>query len=130
MKDIDDKIREALREEDLELLEHYRAEPPIYEMLMETFRGRHRWLNLFVFTWTIVILGLLVAVAYQFFHTESTRAMIAWATGFLSGIVWIAMMKIWFWLEMNKNSLTREIKRLELQLANLSRRIADAEHGG
>jgi uncharacterized membrane protein YciS (DUF1049 family) len=130
MKDIDDKIREALRKEDSELLEHYRQEPAIYEMVMETFRGRFRWLNVLVFTWSLVTVGLLCLLGYLFFHAESTQAMIAYATGFVWGLIWIAMMKIWFWLEMNKNSITREVKRLELQLANLSRRMAEAEHRG
>jgi uncharacterized membrane protein YciS (DUF1049 family) len=125
MKDIDDKIREALRKEDSELWEHYREEPAIYEIVMETFRGRFRWLNVLAFTGSIIILGLLCLLAYLFFHAESTQAMIAYATGFVWGVIWIAMLKIWFWLEMNKNSVTREVKRLELQLANLSRRMSD-----
>jgi len=125
MKNIDQMIREALGKEDSELLEFYK-EPAIHEMLMETFRGRFRWINDLAFTWTILILGLLVVLAYLFFHAQSTQVMIAYATGFLWGIMWIAMLKIWFWLEMNKNSLTREIKRLELQLANLSRRSSSA----
>lgn len=127
MKDIDDKIREALRTEDAELLEHYRGEPGIHEMLIETFRGRFRWINALAFTWTIVVLALLVLLAWRFFHTESTQAMIAYATGFVWGLIWIVMLKIWFWFEISRNSLTREIKRLELQLAHLSRRIAAAD---
>ena len=123
MKDIDDKIREALRKEESELLERYRQEPPVYEMVLETFRGRLRWVNVLAFSGTIVILGVLVVAAFQFFQAESVRAMIAWATGFLWGVMWIVMLKIWFYVEVNKNSITREIKRLELQLANLSRQL-------
>ena len=123
MKDIDDKIREALRKEDVELLEHYRGEASLHEMLIETFRGRHRWVNVLAFVGSCVIFVLLFVIAYQFFQAESTKAMIAWATGFLWGIMWIVMLKIWFYVEVNKNSITREIKRLELQLANLSRQL-------
>ena len=47
--------------------------------------------------------------------------MIAWSTAFVWGVLTIVLMKIWFWLEINKNGLTREIKRLELQIAHLSR---------
>lgn len=124
MTDLDDKIRAALRQEDAELLDHYETELPIHEMLIETFRGRHRWLNVLAFVFTFVGLAVAVIAAYQFFHTDSTQAMIAWATCFLWFVIWIAMLKIWFWLEMQKNSITREIKRLELQVANLSREIA------
>jgi hypothetical protein len=35
------------------------------------------------------------------------------------------MMKIWYWLELNKNAVTREIKRLELQVARLSARMRE-----
>ncbi len=123
MKDIDEKIREALRKEDAELLEHYRGEASIHEMVIEVFRGRHRWLNVFILIMSWVIFGLLVVAGRQFFLAESTQAMIAWATGLLCGVMWLVLMKIWFWLEIHKNSITREIKRLELQLANLSRKL-------
>jgi uncharacterized membrane protein YciS (DUF1049 family) len=124
MKDIDEKIREALQQEDSELLEHYRNEQSIPQMVIDVFRTRHRWLAMWVFTAGTVLFLLEFVVAYQFFHAESTRAMIAWATGFVVCAIVIAMTKVWFWLELNKNSLAREIKRLELELANLSRRLS------
>ena len=70
---IDDKIREVLRKEDAELLEHYRGEVPLHEMIIETFRGRHRWLNMLAIVMGIVVTALLVVVGYQFFNAESTR---------------------------------------------------------
>jgi FtsH-binding integral membrane protein len=127
MNDLDDQIREALRGEDAELYDHYRGELPVYEMLIETFRGRNRWLNVLAFLFTFVGLAMAIVSAYEFFHVESTQAMIAWATSFLWFVVWIAMLKIWFWLEMQKHSITREVKRLELQVANLSRQLAEAK---
>ena len=126
MKDIDEKIREALRKEDSELLEHYRNEQSISQMVVDSFRSRHRWLVVLVFTIGTAIFLLEFVVAYRFLHVESTREMIAWATGFVVGVIAIAMMKVWYWLELNKNSLAREIKRLELELANLSRRLSSA----
>ena len=126
MKDIDEKIRKALHEEDSELLDYYRNEQSIPQMVIDSFRSRHRWLAVTVFTMGTGIFLLEFVVVYQFFHTESTREMIAWATGFVVGAIWIAMMKVAYWLELNKNSLAREIKRLELELANLSRRLSDA----
>jgi uncharacterized membrane protein YciS (DUF1049 family) len=123
MTDLDDKILEALRREDAELLAQYEGDPPILDMLAETFRGRHRWLNALAFGFTFVALALAILAAYEFFHVESTRAMIAWATGFLWFVIWIAMLKMWFWLEIQKLSVTREVKRLELQVAQLGRML-------
>ena len=125
MTDIDDKIREALGKEDAELLERFRGEPSIQEQVLATFRGRQGWLAMLVFASTIVILGLLVFIGYQFFAAETDRGMIGWSTGFLWGIIWIAMLKIWYWGELSRHALTREIKRLELQVAQLSRKLTE-----
>lgn len=130
MKDIDEKIRDALEQEDSELLEHYRREQSISQMVIDSFRSRYRWLVVLVFTVGTAFFLLEFVVAYQFFHAESTRAMIAWATGFVFCAIAIAMMKVWYWLELNKNSLAREIKRLELELANLSRRLSSTSSKG
>jgi hypothetical protein len=124
MKDIDARIREALQKEDSELLEHYRNEQSIPQLVIDSFRTRHRWLVVWVFTVGTVFSLLGLVAAYQFFHAESAREMTAWATGFVVCAIVIAMIKVGYWTELNKNSLAREIKRLELELANLSRRLS------
>jgi uncharacterized membrane protein YciS (DUF1049 family) len=126
-KTIDDQIREALRRDDAELLDHYRGDLPIHEQLIETFQGRNRWLSGVAFLFTLAAFGLVCVAAYQFFRVETTRAMIAWAAVFLWGALSVAMLKIWFWLEMHRNNVTREIKRLELQIAGLSRQLASTK---
>jgi len=35
------------------------------------------------------------------------------------------MMKTWYFMELNKNAVTREIKRLEWQIARLASRIKE-----
>jgi len=34
--------------------------------------------------------------------------------------VGVAMVKVWFWLELQKNAIVREVKRLEVQVASLA----------
>ena len=44
---------------------------------------------------------------------EAQRRLIArWACS--------TMIKVWFWMEIQKNAIVREIKRVELQVANLA----------
>ena len=33
-------------------------------------------------------------------------------------LIAISMMKIWYWMELNKHAIMRELKRVELQLAS------------
>ena len=125
MNELDKRIQEALRKEDAEILDAFAGEPSIFEMLMETFRGKQRWLVFLTIFWTIVFMVLGVSCVVRFFQTDEMRDMLMWAAAsafFFSGV---AMMKLWFWMELNKNSLTREIKRLELQIARLAARIKD-----
>ncbi len=125
MNELDKKIQEALREEDAELFKDYAEEPSVFEMLMETCRGRHRWLNILGAFWTLVFLVLGVVAAVKFFSAEGTRDIVMWAAACIVCVSAVSMLKIWYFLEMNKNAVTREIKRLELQIARLAARIKD-----
>lgn len=122
MKSIDDKIRAALAEEDAELLENYQSDPQIYELMGDIYKGRHRVISILATIEIFVMLGLAIFCGYQFFHVEGTREMIAYATSFVSLIVMMALLKTWFWMEMNKYSIMREVKRMELQLASFSKK--------
>ena len=125
MNELDKKIREALRAEDAELVDEFDKEPSMFEMLFETFRGKHRWLVFLSIFWTCVFMALAVLSVIQFFRAEETRELVMWAAAsalFLSGV---SMMKVWFWMELNKNAVTREIKRLELQIARLAGRMKE-----
>ncbi len=123
MNVLDDKIREALQREDAELFEDAGSEPSIFEMLMETFRGRHRWLVFLTMFWTIVFMVLGVLSVVRFFRAEEMRDMMMWAAASAFLLSGVSMMKVWYWMELNKNSVTREIKRLELQIARLAGRL-------
>ncbi len=123
MNELDKKIRDALREEDAEIFDDIGGEPSMLEMVFETFRGKHRWLVLLTMFWTLVFFVLGVLSAVQFFTREDPREMLLWAIGFIFCMSAVSMMKVWFWMELNKNAITREIKRLELQIARLAARI-------
>ena len=125
MNELDKKIREALRAENADLAGDFDSEPSIFETLFETFRGKHRWLVFLSIFWTVVFMALAVLSVIQFFRAEETRDLVMWAAAsalFLSGV---SMMKVWFWMELNKNAVTREIKRLELQIARLAGRLKE-----
>ena len=123
MRDIDRKNQEALRTEDEELFSEFGGEQSIFEMVADSFRGRMRWFMAFFAVISLAMFVAMVASAIAFWRAEEIREMILYAM--VSGIFGggISMMKIWYWMELNKNTLTREIKRLELQVARLSSRI-------
>ena len=122
MNEIDERIREALADEDRELFDRLDSELSLPEMLAAPYRGKQRWLMVLVTFWTVVFLALAVYAAVQYFQAADTHGLITWAVAFLTGIMGVSMLKIWFWLEIQKNSLLREIKRVELAVVQLRER--------
>ena len=49
--------------------------------------------------------------------------MIGWAMAFGFSMATVSMLKLWAWMEIEKNTTVREIKRLELQVAMLTQRL-------
>jgi hypothetical protein len=47
---------------------------------------------------------------------------VLWSVGAVITMLGVAMLKMYFWMEVNKNIVLREVKRLELQVARLSMR--------
>ena len=97
----------------------------MFEMLMETFQGKHRGLVMMAVFWTSVFLALGILSGIRFFRAEATRDLLMWAAASIICLSGVSMMKVWFWMELNKNAVTREIKRLELQIARLAGRLTE-----
>ncbi|MCK4873788.1 MAG: hypothetical protein KAS72_13785 [Phycisphaerales bacterium] len=125
MTDIDKTIRAALQAEDQELFDKYGGEQSLLQMIAESFRGRQRWLMIGMHCNMLILTSLAVLSAIQFFRVESTRAMIAWSSGFIVGCLGTWLIKLWWWTRTDKNAVTREIKRLELQIARLAARLRE-----
>ncbi len=95
-------------------------EPPILTQVAEAFSGRMGGINMLGVPMMFGLLGLAVWSGFRFFDATETRGMVMWATIFLFCSTSIGMFKMWYWMLMNRNAVTREVKRLELQVARLA----------
>ena len=120
MNGIDDKIRKAL-EIDQEVLKKAQAvdEPGFFEMLIQCYQGKNRWLGFMVVGDIILFLGIGTWALYEFFQAESIESKLAWSLLFMGSLMVIAMGKLWAWMQINKNITMRELKRVELQLLRI-----------
>lgn len=119
MSELDKKIRAALAADEAEVLSQF-DEQSFGEQVVETFRGKNSWLVVvsFVATTGWVLFGLFAAI--RFFQADDLQHMMAWGGAFGLSILASAMLKIWYWMELNKNAILREVKRVELQMARLA----------
>lgn len=120
---IDAKIRAALKEDAPHDLFPVFDEQSLFAQAMQIFRGRNRWINSIMVVCSLACLGLSGYAAYRFYWAVDTKELIAWSVAFTVGILAISIMKIWAWLEMEKYSTIREIKRLELQVVSLREQV-------
>lgn len=129
MDDFERKIAQALQADDAAEFEKLAPDAPPWEMMLETFKGRNRWLSLFAGIWMFVFFVAGIACIVQFFGAEEVRAMLTWGFAGLLLMVMMAFLKMWWLMEMQKNAVIREVKRVELQLAAMSRRNAEQQGG-
>ena len=121
MSKFEDNVRTALRAEEQDLLSDLQ-EPSMFNQALDTLKGSSRGIKALAFIFTFVFFILQIWTAVQFFNATETQAMIGWATGFLFCALAVAMLKMWFWMQMDKYVVLREIKRLEWQVAQLAAR--------
>jgi len=60
-------------------------------------------------------LALAVFAVVRFFSVSDVQSWIAYATLFLTALIVIALVKLWLYLVWVRNSVMREIKRMELR---------------
>ena len=114
MNDLDRKIQAALRRDAPN--DPLVTEPNLTEEVLAAFRGRHRWLSLLaILAQLAAVLGLLFT-AYKFYHAAEIGSQLRWGGLGVAFLLVVALIKIWFWMEMHSNRVLREVKRVELLL--------------
>jgi len=123
MEDIDKLIKETLSEEEAKFYDEL-DEQNVFEMLAGLFKGKNKWIMYLMNFMNLVFFGLFVYCVIQFFDTENTNEMIKWGIGGLVFLFGVSMLKVFAWMQMDKNALLREIKRLEIQVSSLSGKMS------
>lgn len=124
MNKIDELIDSALEKDDRDLFAQLDGDMNLIDMAASVFQGKLRWLSIILSVQILVLTLLGIYCAVQFFGTEVTRELLQWAVGFGFCLMAVMMLKLWFWLEIQKNAVLREVKRVELQVARLHQFIA------
>ncbi|MGG8498052.1 DUF6768 family protein [Tenacibaculum sp. TC6] len=124
IEEIDKLIKETLSEEEAKFYEEL-DEQNVFQMVGGLFKGKNKWIMLLMNVITLVFFVLFIYCVVQFFKTEVTKEMIKWAAGAVIFLLGVSMLKVFAWMQMDKNALLREIKRLEIQLSSISGRLKE-----
>ncbi|MFK7951433.1 MAG: DUF6768 family protein [Ekhidna sp.] len=123
-ENIDQLIREALTEDEQALFNSY-DEQNILQKFGGLFQGKMKWLNVISMSAQFIMFGLAVYFGYRFFTSDGVNEMVQFGLGTFLLMLAVTAIKFFHFMEMNKNSVIREIKRMELQLSLLASKLKD-----
>lgn len=121
-ENIDQLIRAALGQEEAEAYDNL-AEQSLVEEAFSVLKGHSRFITWMSVIFAFVLFGVAIFAGFQFFEAIETNDLILWSVVFMSSMIGVGMLKMWYFMEMNKNATIRELKRVELQVAHLAKVI-------
>jgi len=122
MESIDALIREALTDEEAKFYKEL-DEQNLFGKLDEVYRGKMGWLAIVMNLVTLILFGFFVFCVMRFIGSSLPADRIGWAFAGLLSMIAVGMLKMYFWMQMDKNDIKRELKRIELQIAALSSKM-------
>ena len=120
--ELDRLIRDALRADDAEVLRQFDEQSTV-ELLTESFRGRRRLVAIGGVVANLLLIAAAIVAAGRFLEAADQRTMLIWAGAVAFCALAITAIKIWWWIEMARIALARDLRRVELQVALLSQRL-------
>lgn len=119
---LDDKISQALAQESQEVDKLLATENNgLFGMLFATWRGGMRYWVMMMNIVALLFTILLFYCGYQFWIAHISTEQIFWGVVFLAVLQIQISLKMWLFMEMNRMSAVREIKRVEIALARITK---------
>ena len=98
-------------------------EDTYFSMLRDFFSKKMRWVMINLYVWSFFFMALAIISAVQFFRTDQAKFQIMYATICLGCSLSIGLCKVATIVMLQRHSIKREIKRLELRIAELNETV-------
>ena len=103
-------------------------EDSLRSLAKEFFSKKMRWVIVNVYVWFFVLLVPIIISVKQFFKTDQTKSQIMYAAIFVCCTLSICFLKVLWWVMLVRHSIKREIKRLELRVAELAQKFDERKN--
>ncbi len=118
-EEIDRLIKQALTEEEVAFYDEL-DEQNIIQKFGGVHKGKSGWLAKVMTIFNLLVCAILIYSIVQFLNADATNELIKWAAAGFLCMIFMSMIKLYMWMQMDKNDILRELKRLELQVASFS----------
>jgi hypothetical protein len=123
MNELDRATRQSLSAEDSELFDRLGADESLHRQVLATFEGRLRWFNAAGWIAGVMLFAAACILAVRFVAAQDLEEKLRWGAASALAFAGVMLVKVWFWLELQKNAIVREVKRLEVQVASLAKQL-------
>ena len=100
-------------------------EDTIGSMISEFYSRKMLSIAVLVWVWALVFMAGAVGSAVMFFVSGQIKDQIMYAAVFVCLVLFVGFMKVFAWQMLARNSVKREIKRLEVRIAELTQALAE-----
>jgi hypothetical protein len=125
MIDFENKLKNALEKNgDFDVVKSEKLRKEMVRMQYDKSMRRVKWIFWIYF---ILCLGMMVGGYFGLRSAEDTKGMFLWMIFFMIGFNSTILMKLWYWVANTKLSLLKEVKQLQLQIAEQTSQKPPAE---
>ncbi|MEP2935730.1 MAG: DUF6768 family protein [Gilvibacter sp.] len=118
-EEIDKLIKQSLNEKEAEFYDSL-DEQSLFGMMGGLYKGPMSWILVVMTIVNVIAFGVAIYCAIKFFGTDQTNELIKYGIGFLTMILMTSFVKTYSWMHLNRQAITRELKRIEFQISILS----------
>jgi len=117
---IDEKIKQDLQNDSPDFDDIARDKEGLFDLVFGSFKGSlGRWV-IFVNIFTLIATGVMFWTGYRFFTSVILQEQVFWGVCLILAVFAQVALKQWLFMEMNRSSLMREIKRVEVAVARFA----------
>lgn len=117
-EEIDQLISESLNKEEAEFYTSLEEEG-FFKQIGGLYTGKFGWMAILTAIVHTMAVAIAVYCGYKLFTVPDTTEILRYSVILFIALSFGCMIKTWQWMQMDKNSILREMKRLEFQVAVL-----------
>ena len=114
MQDFDTALKELLSEEDEAFITDAMDEAGFYKTVFQSFKGPGRSITLMAWVGIMIFCGFLFFFVWKFFQAQTIKDQIMFAALVVMLNTAQCTLKLWYNMHLNRRTITREIKLLQL----------------
>ena len=117
MSDFDQDLKRLLSEEDEAFITDAMDEAGVYKTVLQSFKGPGRSMSLMASVGIMIFCALLFFFVWKFFQAQTIKDQIMFAAMVVMMNTAQCTLKLWNNMHLNRRTVTREIKLLQLAIA-------------